>query len=63
MKTLKANNSKQLDICLRFLYAENQKFIVDICKSDKGKIFYTITVVADEQTFTQLEEKFRILIS
>ena len=63
MKALKANNSKQLDICLRLLYAEKHEFIVKVRETDNGKIYYEISVNTTEETMSVLEEKFRILIS
>ena len=58
-----AKNSKQLDICLRLLYAEGQLFSVSVQESAKGKIFYVIAINADDETKKILRDKYRIMIS
>ena len=63
MRDLIARNPKQLDICLRLLYAEHVKFTVQIRESNKRKIEYAISVDVDEAKLVALEEKYRILIS
>lgn len=60
---LGAKNGKQLDICLRLLYAEHVQFLVHVYETDAGKIAYRVTVDADKQTVEVLREKYRILIS
>ncbi|MCM1363414.1 MAG: hypothetical protein NC215_00320 [Ruminococcus sp.] len=61
MRALLAKNPKQLDLCLRLLYAENIKFTVKVCENEKCKIVYSIYVKANAETFQKLEEKYRIL--
>lgn len=64
MKELIARTPKQLDICLRLLYAERTKFFVEVEETEKKKIMYVIRIsVDDEQKAYELEEKYRILIS
>ena len=63
MKELVARNPKQLDICLRLLYAESVEFVVNVRETNKRKIYYAIQVVADDQRMAELDEKYRILIS
>lgn len=63
MKEFKAVNPKQLDICLRMLYAEKLQFFVAVVENQKRKIEYRISVAVDEQTFEMLEERYRILTS
>lgn len=63
MNGFMAKNPKQLDLCLRLLYAERIPFIVDIIENNKKKLVYVITAKADEQKIEELKEKFRILIS
>lgn len=64
MKELIARTPKQLDICLRLLYAERTKFFVEVEETEKKKIMYVIRISADdEQRASELEEKYRILIS
>lgn len=63
MNTLYAQNPKQLDICLRLLYAENIKWIVNIYEDNKNRIRYMVDVQADEALFNTIREKYRILIS
>ena len=63
MKGLEAKNSKQLDICLRMLYSEKVRFIVEVRETNKQKIVYWIGAIVDEQKFKALKEKYRILIS
>ena len=59
-----ARTPKQLDICLRLLYAERTKFFVEVEETEKKKIMYVIRIsVDDEQKAYELEEKYRILIS
>ena len=57
-----AKNPKQLDICLKLLYAEHIAFKVNVQESNKGKIEYAIYAEVDEQK-GRLQEKYRILIS
>jgi hypothetical protein len=63
MKEFEARNPKQLDLCLRLLYAENVTFTVRITETEKRKIVYMINVNADNQVHEALREKYRILIS
>lgn len=63
MKEFKAVNAKQLDLCLKMLYAEKLCFSVTVMENQKQKIEYRISVPVDEQTFERLNERYRILIS
>ena len=63
MKELMAKNPKQLDICLRLLYAEHVNFFVNIHETNNGKIVYGVSVNVDDETKSKLEEKYRIMIS
>lgn len=63
MKYFLAKNPKQLDLCLRLLYAEHVPFVVQVAETNKKRIVYHVSAVTDEQTMRQLEEKYRILIS
>lgn len=63
MWSLMARNPKQLDLCLRLLYSEHVPFSVEVCETNKKKIAYEIKVEVTEQKMTELEEKYRILIS
>lgn len=63
MKEFIAKNPKQLDICLRLLYAEKVHFSVVVKETEKHKIEYRIGVHADEKTVESLREKYRILTS
>lgn len=58
-----AKNPKQLDICLKLLYAEQVRWIVDVVEGNKGKIIYQISVNVEDDIFDVLKEKYRILIS
>lgn len=61
MKELIAKNPKQLDICLRLLYAEKIGFKVHVHETEKRKIYYGIELNTDEETHAAIEEKYRIL--
>ena len=61
MLTLYARNPKQLDICLRLLYAEKIQFFVDVRENAKGKIFYEVSVLTNEIVFQSLKEKYRVM--
>lgn len=63
MRYLIAKNPKQLNLCLRMLYAEGVKWTVDIVEDNNSKIRYKIGVDANEEQFLLLREKYRILIS
>ncbi len=63
MNELLAFTPKQLDLCLKLLYAEHVGFSVDVFETEKRKIAYLVTVEGDEQTVEMLKEKYRILIS
>lgn len=63
MNELTAFNPKQLDICLKLLYAEGIDFRVVVYETETKKIAYLVKVSADAQTVEQLREKYRILIS
>lgn len=63
MREFTAKNPKQLDLCLRLLYAEHESFFVKVRETTKKKIEYAISVEVSEQRMTELEEKYRILIS
>ncbi len=64
MNVLKAKNPKQLDLCLRLLYAEQVPFSLIVTETDKKKIVYEIKVaITDPQALAVLREKYRILIT
>jgi hypothetical protein len=63
MKEFTAKNPKQLDICLRMLYAENLHFVVRVIETEKGKILYTIGIRAKLSKYQELSERYRILTS
>lgn len=63
MKGFVAKNPKQLDICLRMLYADGHPFTVHIRENDKRKIEYYIVATTDDETIAKLRERYRILIS
>lgn len=63
MRKFTAKNPKQLDLCLRLLYSEGVTFSVRVVESAKKKIEYEIGVDVSEQRMTELEEKYRIMIS
>ena len=63
MREFVAKNPKQLDICLKLLYAERVGFSVEVCENTKRKIEYKALVDVQEQRFNELLEKYRILIS
>jgi len=58
-----ATNPKQLDLCLKMLYAEKMPFSVVVVETTKGKITYHIGISSDAQTFELLLERYRILVS
>ena len=63
MELFIATNPKQLDLCLRMLYAEKMTFSIKVDETTKGKIVYRIGITADEQTCVALKERYRILVS
>lgn len=63
MKEFIAKNPKQLDICLKLLYAEKVGFNVKVKETEKHRIVYEITADTDAQTYELLREKYRILTS
>ena len=63
MDKLIARNPKQLDLCLRMLYAEGILFNVRVVETEKRKIAYEISIKTDEHVVEMLREKYRILIS
>ncbi|MFI3115321.1 MAG: hypothetical protein R3Y12_04175 [Clostridia bacterium] len=63
MNNFIAKNPKQLDICLRFLYAEKVDFMVDVVENNKHKIEYDIKVELEQEAYDVLREKYRILTS
>ena len=58
MKELIARNPKQLDLCLRLLFAEGIQFQVRLFKTEKGKVLYGITLLTDDKTASIVEEKY-----
>lgn len=63
MKEFKARNPKQLDLCLKMLYAEGIPFSVRIEEDEKGKVFYKVYARLGIKVYEVLKEKYRILIS
>jgi len=58
-----ALNDKQLGTCLRMLYAEKIQGFVETVMNNKGKIEFRISVSADDDVFTELDERYKIMIS
>ena len=63
MSGFKAYNPRQLDICLRMLYADGIDFTVKVAETSKGKIVYNIDVIVSDETMEKLQERYRIMIS
>ncbi len=63
MKIFIAKNPKQLDLCLRLLYAERIPFTVGIIETNKKKIVYEVMTSISDEKSKELQEKYRILIS
>lgn len=62
MKELVAKNGKQLEMCLKTLYAEHIPFLVDIRFTDKEKIVYVVSVDVDDKTIEKLKFKYKVMI-
>ncbi len=58
-----ARTPKQLDICLRLLYAENIRFMVEVQETNNHKIIYAVKALTEAQRISELKETYRILIS
>lgn len=58
-----AKNAKQLDLCLRMLYAEKCEFTVTVQENSAGKIYYGVNVTADEGKKTKLREIYSRILS
>lgn len=63
MNGFKAYNPRQLDICLKMLYADGIDFTVKVAETSKGKIVYNICIVVSEDVMEKLQERYRIMIS
>lgn len=63
MKYFLATNAKQLDLCLKMLFAESIEPTVKTLRNGKGKIFYRVGASIDEATFNKLNERYSIMIS
>lgn len=63
MREFVAKNPKQLDICLKLLYAERIKFSVRVSENTKKKIEYHISADATDEKVEKLQKQYRILIS
>ena len=63
MQEFIAENPKQLNLCLRLLYAEHVNFSVWVIENPKGTIIFGVAVNVNDQRMTELEEKYRIMIS
>lgn len=62
MKEIICKNARQLDICLRMLYAENIGFQVNVFENEKRKICYGVTPETDDDRIAVFEEQFKMLI-
>lgn len=58
-----ARNQKQLDQCLRLLYAERIPFKVEVAETANRKIYYKISIDENDVICEQLQERYRVLIS
>ncbi len=63
MKDFIAMNAKQLDLCLKMLFAEGIEPAVKTLRNGKGKIYYRIGVNIDDATYNKLSERYSIMIS
>jgi hypothetical protein len=63
MHSFRARNPRQLDICLRMLYADGIPFHVRIEENERQRIEYVISIHSDEDAFLTLLERYRILVS
>lgn len=63
MYQFKAVNAKQLDLCLKMLYAERIQPTVLTVENEKHKIEYHIQIKVKKDQFMLLDERYRILIS
>ena len=63
MEYFLAVSDKQLGLCLRLLYAEGIRAIVETVRNSKGKIEFHVTACTDEALLKELLERYNILIS
>ena len=62
MKELKCKNAVALDKCLRLLYANKIEFKVEVCESDKGKIYYSVLVDLANNEYERIKCEYEQLI-
>jgi len=60
MKKLIAKNATQLDKTLRWLYANDIDFEVNVVKTEKHKIIYEVLVKLDDQMYEKIINQLRL---
>ena len=63
MQEMIVKNSRQLGLCLKLLYAEHEKFSVQISENNDKRMEYHIKIQTNRQRAKELIEKCRILMS
>lgn len=62
MQEFIVKSARKLDICLRTLYANSEKFRIDVCEDDKGKVYYSIKTDMNEQKFKDIKMQYESMI-
>ena len=62
MKEFVAKGSRQLDICLRMLFANGIKFNVIPYKDEKEHVYYIVAVKLNKQKYDELSNLYKTLI-
>lgn len=63
MRYFLATSNKQLGVCLRMLFAEGIQGTVETVMNSKDRIEFHVTANVDKQTFDELAERYKVLIS
>ena len=62
MQKLIAKSAASIDKCLRLLHAKKIDFKVEVCESDKGKVYYSVGVDLPEDEFESVKKEYELLV-
>ena len=62
MQELTARGARAIDICLRTIHSHKQKFKVNVCEDEKGRVYYQVELDTDQIEFESIKREYEMQI-
>ena len=62
MQELTARGAREIDICLRTIYAHKKEFKVNVCEDEKGRVYYRVELDIDQDEYDSINREYEMQI-